>query len=91
MLSTQPIIIMREVPQQLGSQRIGIPGNSDLQNMVGRSVTSERNRITGLFDATLTPAAREQLDTLLEADENMYRIGALKREAKTFIFILPCP
>lgn len=86
MLSTQPIFIMREVLQYLESQRIVIPGYTFLQDMVGRAVTSERNRITGLLDAALTPAARDQLDALLEADENMYRISALKREARDFSY-----
>ncbi len=86
MLSTQPIYIMREILQHLESQRIVIPGYSYLQDMVGRAVTSERNRITAVLEAALTPASREQLDALLEADENMYRISALKREAKDFSY-----
>lgn len=86
MLSTQPIYIMREVLQYLESQRIVIPGYTYLQDMVGRAVTWERNRITGLLEVALTPGAREQLDALLEADENMYRISALKREAKDFSY-----
>jgi hypothetical protein len=71
MLSTQPIFILREVLQYLENQRIVIPGYTFLQDMVGRAVTTERNRITSLLDAALTPATREQLDALLEADENM--------------------
>ena len=86
MRSTQPVYIMREVLQHLESQRVVIPGYSYLQDMVGRTVTSERNRITALLEAALTPAVREQLDALLEADENMYRISALKREAKDFSY-----
>jgi len=86
MLSTQPIFILREVLQYLESQRIVIPGYTFLQDMVGRAVTTERNRITGLLNAALTSATREQLDALLEADENMYRISTLKREAKDFSY-----
>ena len=52
--------------------------------MVGRVVASERKRVTQLLGQALTPTAREQLDALLEADEGMYRISALKHEPKDF-------
>ncbi len=86
MLSTQPIYIMREVLQYLESQRIVIPGYTFLQDLVGRAVTRERNRITELLAQALIPATKEQLDTLLQADEQVYRISALKREARDFSY-----
>jgi len=86
MLSTQPIFIMREALQYLESQRIVTPGYTYMQDMVGRAVTNERNRIIGLLTQSLTPSAKEQLDTLLQADEQVYRISALKREARDFSY-----
>ena len=86
MLSTQPIYIMREVLQYLENRRIVIPGYTFLQDMVGRAVTRERNRITDLLAQALSPATKDQLDALLQADEQVYRISALKREAKDFSY-----
>jgi hypothetical protein len=49
MLSTQPIFILREVLQYLTNQRIVAPGYTYLQDMVGRTVSGERHRITDLL------------------------------------------
>ena len=54
--------------------------------MVGRVVTRERTRITHLLGQALTPTVATQLDALLDADEHVYRISALKREAKDFSY-----
>ena len=45
-LSTHPLFIMRELLQYLGSERIVVPSYSSMQDLVGRVVTYERNRIT---------------------------------------------
>jgi TnpA family transposase len=84
MLSTQPVYILREMLQHLTNQRIVIPTYTFLQDMVGRVVTYERNRITQQLDQALTSEVKTQLDTLLKADEQVYRINALKREPKDF-------
>lgn len=84
MLSTQPIYILRETLQHLSNQRIVAPTYTFLQDMVGAVVTHERNRITQLLGQALTPAVEGQLDALLQADEQVYRINALKREPKDF-------
>ena len=84
MLSTQPVYILREMLQHLTNQRIVIPAYTFLQDMVGRVVTHERNRITLQLDQALTLEVKTQLDALLKADEQVYRINALKREPKDF-------
>jgi len=86
MLSTQPIYILRETLQHLTNQRIVAPTYTFLQDMIGRVVTHERNRITKLLDQALTPTVEVQLDTLLKGDEQVYRINALKREPKDFSY-----
>ena len=82
MLSAQPVFILREVLQYLSNQRIVAPGYTYLQDMVGRTVSMERLRLTRLLDRALTPELERQLQTLLEADEGMYRISLLKHEPK---------
>lgn len=85
-LSTQPIYLLREALQHLTNQRIVAPPYTFLQDMVGGAVTRERNRITQLLGHALTPTMAPQLDALLEADEQVYRISTLKREAKDFSY-----
>ena len=86
MLSAQPVFILREVLQYLSNQRIVAPGYTYLQDMVGRTVSTERLRLTRLLDRALTPELERQLQTLLEADEGMYRISLLKHEPKDFSY-----
>jgi len=86
MLSTQPVYILREMQQQLSIGRIVAPSYTSLQDIVGRVVSGERTRIIGLLNEALTPAVEQRLRSLLEADEQVYNISALKREAKDFTY-----
>jgi TnpA family transposase len=85
-LSTQPLYLLREALHHLTTQRLVAPPYTFLQDMIGRVVTRERTRITHLLGQALTPTVATQLDALLEADEHVYRITALKREAKDFSY-----
>ena len=55
MLSAQPVFILREVLQYLAHQRIVAPGYTYLQDMVGRTVSGERLRITRLLGRAADP------------------------------------
>ena len=68
MLSTQPVYILREALQYLEKQRLVAPGYSFLQDMVGRVVTGERQRLTQLLEQALTPSGERPLCAWLEAD-----------------------
>jgi hypothetical protein len=83
-LSVQPIFILREMLEYLRRQRIVAPAYKSLQDMVGRVLTRERDRISKLLQKALTPKVQEQFDKLLQADEYFYRIGAVRREPKDF-------
>jgi TnpA family transposase len=86
MLSTQPIYILRESLQYLNQQHLVAPAYTFLQDMIGRVVTGERKRLTGLLDGALTSEVKDQLDTLLQIGESACWIGALKREPKDFSY-----
>jgi TnpA family transposase len=86
MLSMQPFYILRETLQYLNNERIVAPAYTFLQDMIGRVMTYERNRITGLLGQMLTPEVEVQLDALLQANEQVYRINVLKREPKDFSY-----
>jgi len=86
MLSAQPVFILQEALQYMAQGRIVAPGYTYLQDMVGRTVSGERLRITRLLDRALTTEVERQLKALLEADESMYRISILKHEPKDFSY-----
>jgi TnpA family transposase len=86
MLSAQPVFILQEILQFLSQKRIVPPGYTYLQDLVGRTVSLERSRITRLLGGALTPVMERQLAALLEADVGMYRISLLKHEPKDFSY-----
>ena len=86
MLSAQPRFILQEILQFLSQKRIVSPGYTYLQDVVGRTVSHERLRITHLLGRTLTPEMETRLAALLEADAGMYRISLLKHEPKDFSY-----
>ncbi len=86
LLSTQPIFLLREALQSLTNERLVAPGYTYLQEMVGRVVSGERQRITRLLVSALTPAVVERLQALLQADDGLYAISALKHEPKDFSY-----
>lgn len=86
MLSTQPAFILRELLQYMEGERLVAPGYSTLQDIVGQAVNFERRRITELLDRAITPEITETLDNLLTAGEFIYRISAVKREARDFSY-----
>ena len=55
MLSTQPIYVLREMFQYLNQQRLVAPSYTVLQDMVGRVITREIQRVTLLPETLLPP------------------------------------
>ncbi len=86
LLSTQPLYVVREVLHYLATQRIVAPPYTVLQDLVGRVVTRELHRLTQLLGQALPPTVAHQIDALLDANETVYRISALKREARDFSY-----
>ncbi|KWC13351.1 transposase, partial [Burkholderia ubonensis] len=86
MLSTQPIFILRECLQYLKHERIVAPTYSYLQDMIGRVVAAERQRVSALLERALTKSISQQLDAMLEADDSMYQVTLLKHEPKDFSY-----
>lgn len=86
MLSTQPIYILREILHFLTHQRIVAPAYTVLQDMVGRVISGEIQRVTRLLETLLPPQLEQQLNALLQAEEGMYRISAVKQEPRDFSY-----
>ncbi|HIF6279918.1 TPA: Tn3 family transposase [Raoultella ornithinolytica] len=86
MLSTQPIYIFRELIQYLELHRIVMPSYRYMQEMIGRVVAYERTRIAQLLNTSMDPLIVQQLTALLQADSGLFRVSALKHEAKDFSY-----
>jgi len=85
-LSAQPVFLLREMLRHLSQERIVAPSYRSLQDMVGRVVTGERDRLSQLLKRALSRDIRERLNSLFEADEYLYRVSALRKEPKDFSY-----
>lgn len=86
MLSTQPIYIFREILQHLSIDRIVAPSYSTLQDVVGRAVSGERSRLSELLVQALPRDIENHLSALINSDDDVFDISAIKREAKDFSY-----
>jgi hypothetical protein len=59
-LSAQPVFLLCEILQHLSQERIVAPAYGSLQDLVGRVVTSERDRIDQMLGRALRPAIQER-------------------------------
>lgn len=63
-----------------------MPSYRYMQEMIGRVVAYERTRIAQLLNTSMDPLIVQQLTALLQADSGLFRVSALKHEAKDFSY-----
>jgi hypothetical protein len=68
----------------LVGQHIVRPGYSTLQTIIRDALTVERDRLEQLVEAVMTDATRKALQQLLESDDALSELAALKQDAKSF-------
>ena len=88
MLSAQPVFILRDVLQDLSNQRIVAPGYTCLQDMVERTVTTERLRLTRLFDEALTPEVERPWALAPDDDIAQLPAGGEKKSALSVLRLI---
>lgn len=82
---TKPIYIFKELVNFLEHHRVVLPGYSFLQeNVIGRAITDEQNRLEKAVRTGIPEDKRIQLDNLLTAEESLYQLTLLKQEPKDF-------
>jgi TnpA family transposase len=84
MVSGKPIYVFRQLLLELEARHLTIPGYSFLQDMVGRALTFEQNRLSDILKEQLTPSDRQTLNALLEDQSGLYHITLLKRDPRDF-------
>ena len=79
-----PTFLLAELMVFLIGQRIVRPGYTTLQDLITNALSVERERLEKLVEADLTDTARKALQQLLERDDALSELAALKQDAKSF-------
>ncbi len=80
----KPIYIFREIINYLYEHRIVAPSYSFMQDMIGKAITHEQNRLIAMMHHHLTQSDIEALKQLLSDSSGLYEITQLKHEPKDF-------
>lgn len=80
----KPLYVFREIMRELEEKRIVIPGYTFLQEIVGKALNSEQNRMTEILRRNLDDSDISDLDNLLKNPSGLHEITYLRREPKDF-------
>jgi TnpA family transposase len=84
-LCVDPKYLFNCVLEFLDTNHTVIPGYSTLQDIIGKSLTAETQRLEKIISQNLPASAEVTLSAMLEEnDEQMYGVTLLKRDAKGF-------
>jgi TnpA family transposase len=83
-ISSKPIYVLRDLLQYLTEQRIVVPSYTVLQDIVGKALTLEQERLTNIAHENLSAADVAALRKLLTNPHGLYEITRLKHEPKDF-------
>ena len=85
-VSSKPIYIFRELMHFLANNRVVIPAYSYLQDVIGKVLEQEKQRLIDFARVQLMPEDIRALQNLLTKPEGLYEITQLKRAPKDFGF-----
>ena len=83
-VSGKPIYIFRQILHFLSERRIVSPAYSSLQDMIGKILTDEQNRLAEILREQLKPSEIISLKDLLDDTLGLHAITQLKREPSDF-------
>jgi TnpA family transposase len=83
-MSSKPIYVFRELLQFLIEQRIVLPGYTVLQELAGKALMEEQQRLINLMQTHLAPHECTAFDTLFADTDGLYTLTRLKHEPKDF-------
>lgn len=85
--SAKPIYILRELLNHLDKQQIMPPAYSTFQDLIGRGLSEERQRIGGQLMFNMEPEIEEALSNILADDPTgLHWVTQLKKEPKDFSY-----
>lgn len=80
----KPIYVFRQILKLMEEQRIVSPAYSSLQDMIGKALTHEQNRIGEILRRQLKFSDIKKLNELLDDTSSLHAITQLKREPSDF-------
>src|SRR5919109_2891822 len=83
-VDSKPVYIFRELTHYLAAQRLVSPAYSVMQDIVGKALSAEQNRLTTMLRRDLGPSDIDRLKSLLEDAHGLDAITLLKREPRDF-------
>jgi hypothetical protein len=83
---SRPVYIFRELFNYLEHQRIMIPGYTTMQDIVGKAIVYEKNRLEVAVKQDISKDSQRALDKLLTAEDSLYELTFLKREPRDFSY-----
>lgn len=83
-VSGKPVYVFRRILQFLVEERIVSPAYSTLQDIVGKALTDEQNRMATILKKHLTGSDKKALTVLMDDRSGFYHITSLKRAPKDF-------
>ena len=83
-VDSKPIYVFRELMHYLAAERIVSPAYSVMQDLVGKALSCEQNRLTDTLRCVLKASAIKSLNALLEDATGLYKITLLKRAPRDF-------
>jgi hypothetical protein len=81
---SKPIYIFREIMHDLSEKHIVVSVYSYMQDMIGKALTYEQNRLITIMRDNLKKSDIEALKQLLEDPQGLYEITQLKHEPRDF-------
>lgn len=79
-----PRFIVTELIAYLHAHKIERPGYSRMQRVISQAVSAERLRLADLLTSTLSTETAASLAQLLERDDTLSELAALKQDARDF-------
>src|SRR5262245_37780958 len=78
----KPVYIFRELWQYLTTQRLVAPGYTVLQELIGKTLTEEQQRLSTVVRTHLQPADSAAFQRLLDDAPGLYALTQLKHEPR---------
>lgn len=83
---SKPIFVFKEILNFLIEEKIILPRYTTMQDLIGKSISFEQNRLIDLLKEHLSFENKILLQQLLKNPQGLYEITHLKREPKDFSF-----
>lgn len=83
-VSGKPVYIIRQMLHFLSERHIVSPAYSSLQDMIGKILTDEQNRMAKILREQLTTSEIQRIQSLLDDTSGLHAITQLKREPRDF-------